>query len=852
MDDKTQLRILEAVGECAESDPTQWTGIIERGGLSASEAQKVRAILAETESHNSAGQLPESIGAYRLRRKVAEGGMGVVYEAEQESPRRTVALKMLKPGQSTLITRKRFEHEARALGRLNHPGIAQIYEAGVTSMPFGDQHFFAMEFVDGPPLAEYARQMRLDMDARMELMRKVCDAVEHAHGEGIVHRDLKPSNILVSSGGQPKVLDFGVASLAFNEDATTHYTAAGELLGTLAYMSPEQIHEGSLTVDQRTDVYALGVMLYELVADRPPYNLARLPLPRAAQIICEQEPDPLPSSVPLQLAAVIGKALEKTKVRRYQSVAELGSDLGRFLSDSPVLAKPSSQWEQLKRFARRNRTLVASTAAVILVLAAGTVVSTLQALRARRAELAALDAEKSAIASRDAALAAEKQAAQERDRARAAEKEMRQQRQRADQEAANAFAVTDFLQNDLLAQASPEMQGGAAVRPDPELKVRTALDRAAERMETQFAGKPLIEASIRQTVGNTYLRLGLIPEARRQMERALDLRRKTLGEGHLETLQSIHSLAWLLQQQKDYTAAEPLQEQILAARVRLLGERHPETLRAMNNLAGSYLGQLKMTKAQPMLERLVKAMIAVRGKEDPSTLVVMNNLGIASQRMGRFAEAERIHHDVAETRKRKLGEMHPDTLISWNNQAVAMYAAGRYAEASALHSKVLARRKQVLGEKHPSALNSMANIGLSLEAQGHMDTAEEMYRKVCDLRREVLGDAHPDTLDTLQSLARVRLLRGHYQDAATAANLAMNQLADTINWQRFYTEALLGQSLIGQGRGLEGAQLLNAGCRGLERVAASIPVWQQPLSLGLARKWLNEFETRSQQTARKQ
>jgi eukaryotic-like serine/threonine-protein kinase len=845
-------RIWSVVKACSEASSAQWPRILEQARLPPEAETRVRAMLAEMDSLSEEPLVAEKIGPYLVRRKLAEGGMGIVYEAEQESTGRTVALKVLKSAQTTLLSLKRFEHEARALARLNHPNIAQIYEAGVATMPFGNLHYFTMEFVDGLSLLEHAARADLGLTARLELMRQICDAVEHAHSVGIIHRDLKPSNILVSAGGQPKVLDFGVASLALTGNATTQYTAAGELLGTLAYMSPEQVREGSLAADQRTDVYALGVLLYELVCGQPPYDTSQLPLPQAALVICEQEPESLTArnrAIPLDVAVVTAKALEKDKERRYQTVAALREDLTRFLSLRPILAKPPTQRDQLVKFARRNRTLVASLAAILFVLAAATSVSTWQALRARAAERQAVQerdrtlvAERSAVSARDAALRSERQAAAERDRAVAAEQNIRRERQRADQEAAAATAISDFLQNDLLMQASPEMQGGASIKPDPDMKVRTALDRAAARIGTQFAQQPAVEASLRQTIGNTYLRLGLIPEARTHMERAFELRRRVLGEEHLDTLRTMHNLAWLLQERKEYAAAEPVQERILAIRRKLLGERHPDTMRAMNNLAGSYLGQLKIDKARPVLERLVATMTAERGAEDPATLVAMNNLAIVSYRLGQFAAAEQNHRRVLEIRRRKLGELHPDTLTSLNNAAAAVYAQGRWAEAESLSSQTVAGRRKVLGENHPSTLGSMTNLALIYEAQRRFDKAADLHGQVQELRRAALGEAHSDTLESLESLARVRLMQGDYAACERLARRALAARATAKIWQRYYAQALTGQSLAAQQRLADAEPLLREAYEGMRTMANAIPLWQRPLSLGLVQQWVEQLD----------
>ena len=309
---------------------------------------------------------------YRIVRRIAEGGMGAVYEAEQDQPRRPVALKVVRPGLASPALLKRFTHEAQILGRLHHPGIAQVYEAGLAD---DGQPFFAMEFIRGLPLDEYANRHGLDLAARVNLLARVCDAVQHAHDHGIIHRDLKPANILVDETGQPKVLDFGVAR-ATDVDALTvaGLTQTGQLLGTPNYMSPEQITANAETIDQRVDVYALGVILFELAAHRLPFHLDNRPLAEAARVIVEQDPPRLGSLDPElrgDVETIVAKALEKDPARRYAAAAALAADLRRWLAHEPILARPPSVLYHLRKFARRHKALVAGSVATVLALVLG-------------------------------------------------------------------------------------------------------------------------------------------------------------------------------------------------------------------------------------------------------------------------------------------------------------------------------------------------------------------------------------------------------------------------------------------------------------------------------------------------
>ncbi len=341
--------------------------------------------------------LPQRIGHYRIRGWLGEGGMGTVYEAEQDSPRRHVALKVIRPGRVLPALLKRFGQESQILGRLHHPGIAQIYEAGTAD---DGRPFFAMEFVRGLPLDEFARHHQLDTAARSALLAQVCDAVEHAHDQGIIHRDLKPGNILVDETRQPKVLDFGVARATDADlQSTTARTEAGQLLGTLSYMSPEQITGDPAQIDRRSDVYALGVILFELMADRLPYDLQNVPLPEVVRLIREQEPSRL-GSINLacrgDIEAIVGKALEKERERRYASARALAADIRRHLNHEPILARPPSAAYQLRKFARRHTALVGGVLAVMATLVLGLIGTILFAVQAGHNARVARDEEKEA------------------------------------------------------------------------------------------------------------------------------------------------------------------------------------------------------------------------------------------------------------------------------------------------------------------------------------------------------------------------------------------------------------------------------------------------------------------------
>jgi tetratricopeptide (TPR) repeat protein len=720
-------------------------------------------------------------GHYRLIRLIGRGGMGAVYEAEQDSPRRIVALKVIKPGLASEELARRFAQESQALGRLQHPGIAQIHESGAIDTDFGPQPYFAMEFIRGEPLDRYPESHGLDTRQRLELMARVCDAVHHAHQRGIIHRDLKPGNILVDETGQPKILDFGVARVTESDARATRQTDAGQLVGTLAYMSPEQVLADPLELDTRSDVYSLGVIMYELLGRRLPYN-SRGQWHEVVHAIGHEDP---PSLATLNRAyrgdieTIVSKALEKDKARRYTSASALAADIRRYLNDEPIAARPPRAGYQLRKFARRHRALVASVAAVFVVLVSGIVASTWQAVRVDRAGRAALAerdhataAERAAGKERDRALNAEQAATNERNKALVAEAQAILERnravkekRRADDEAATAKAVSDFLQGDLLAQASANTQARPDTKPEPDLKVRTALDRAASRIAGKFEKQPLVEAAIRRTIGNTYRELGLYPEAEGQFEAVRALRVKVLGEEHPDTLSVMDDLAGVYLYEGKFAAAQSLFTKGFEIQRRVLGEEHLETLISMDNLAVTYSREGKYAQAEALQSKGLEIWRRVRGEEHPNTLTSMNSLAVTYSREGKYEQAEALQSKGLELRRRVLGEEHPDTLTSMNDLAVTYSREGKYEQAEALQSKGLEIRRRVQGEEHPETLTSMLNLARAYSREGKYEQAEALQAKGLEIQRRVLGEEHPDTLLNMNNMALTFSGEGKYAQA---------------------------------------------------------------------------------------
>lgn len=763
--------------------------------------------------------LPRSIGSYKVLGLLGEGGMGVVYLAQQDRPRRTVALKVVRPGYLSPSLLRRFESESDILARLQHPGIAQIHEAGTAQTELGAQPFFAMEYIEGESLTDFADHKELDVRHRLQLFAKICDAVQHAHTKGVIHRDLKPGNIVVTAQGEPKILDFGIARATDSDvQSATMNTDAGQLIGTIAYMSPEQLAGNARELDTRSDVYTLGVILYELLSGRLPHPVEGKTIAEAVRTIEESKPLPLGTvdrHFRGDLQTIVGKAMEKERDRRYQSAAELAADIGRFLRDEPILARPPSASYKISKFAKRNKGLVAGIAAAVVLLFGGIGATSWQATRAtkgwevaeeRRVETAeALEwatkgwnvAEERRIETAAALESATKGwgVAEERriDAANALET--------AKTERDNAQAVNEFL-NNMFLSIDPDNALGR------EISVREVLDQAAAKIATSFKGRPRVEAAIRQTLGRTYHAIGRLKEAEEHHVASLKLFRETVGEDEDETIEAMRNLSGVLTDESKYDEADALAKEAVAIYERLRGHEHSDTGLAIGELGRVLQEQGRFDEARELIKESIRIGLATLGKLDPRVLVLMHNYGTALKDRGELPEAEKYLRDVLALRIEVYGEDHPQTAFTYNSLAATLQKLGRADEAAVMFEKTLAIRRKVLGEDHPSTITSMANLGVTymtmkrpkdaeillrgayeasirtlgeehsktlitmgslayvLEEVGKPEEAEAMYRRVIDVRRKAAGGRDPETWSPMNNLAMLLTSRGKPAEAA--------------------------------------------------------------------------------------
>ena len=766
------------------------------------------------------------IGDYRLIDKLGEGGMGEVWEAEQLRPvRRRVAIKLIGMGMTSERVIARFESERQALALMNHPNIAKVFDAGAT--PNG-RPYFVMELVRGVPITDYCDEHRLDTTARLELLRTVCAAVHHAHMKAIIHRDLKPSNVLVAEvDGQPvpKVIDFGVAkAMAQPLTERTMYTELGQVIGTPEYMSPEQADLTHHDVDVRTDVYALGVLLYQLLTGQLPFDsaeLRRAGFDEVLRRIREQDP-PRPStrlsslghdaaeaasrrgtqtrtlvrSLRGELDWIAMKALEKQRSRRYDSANQLSDDIQRYLSGRPVLAGPPDLRYRLGKFITRHR-LPVTAAALVLLAALGAIVGTsLGLVRAQRAERVAAA------------------------------------------EAAKATAINDFLQ-ETLGSADPYLRLGR------DVTVVEALEDAAVRADVAFAEQPEIRAAIQDTIGWTYQRLGRDDEARPLLQaaletrsslpgserdvatsashlghvlrrageleeaetlfrQALDIRRRELGEPSEGVAESLHDLGWLYQDQGKFDDAEALFREALEMARKLYPELSLEIAEVTEGLAAALGNKGDYEAAEALYRDSIELRRSLHGNSHLLVASTQNSLGLLLRNRGDNASSRELLEEALEIRRSNLGDEHPDVADSMNALGAVLISSGDLDAAEELYLELIDIYRRLHGERHTMVARSIHNLASVLTSKRELTRAETRLREALDMNRELLEQGHPVIGLTLYNLANVLLLqRTRPDEAETVAKESVEILAGSLpenHWRLAIAKSVWGQALLDLGR----------------------------------------------------
>jgi tetratricopeptide (TPR) repeat protein len=787
----------------------------------------------------------------------AHGGLGEIFVAHDEQLGRRVALKRIKPeAADDERSRSRFIGEAEVTGQLEHPNIAPVYALGLDDQK---RPFYAMRLIDGEPFGDaIARFHRMQtagsaQGARLLSLRKllgnmvaICNAVAFAHSHRILHRDLKPANVVLGRFGETIVVDWGLAGrldapstgsspsqAGSFERGDSRLTEHGSVLGTLPYMSPEQARSATGPLSPASDIYSLGATLYHVLTGQPPFLGERTEEMRT-RVIEGNFPAPreVDRSVPGALDAIVRKAMAHDPQLRYPSATALGEDIEHWLADEPVSAWREPLSNRAARWARRHRTFAASTATVLLL------------------GLVSLGVFVVAIGGKNSELARQRQrAVNERDR--------------AESEAAIAIAVKQFLNDDLLAQASPHFHAQAGVEPDRDIKIRDALDRAAERIGARFAGQPLVEASIRQTIGESYLRLGLYAKALDQLERARDLRARALGKSHPDTLETVGAIGSVYLADGKLSEAEPLlvaamdglrmakgpdDRQSLSAALKVAELRYAqgkageaeemllrlrdahqrsktdadrEALEVETSLAEFYVDQQRYEEAEQSLDKCLDRMAALLGPRHPHTLAANAALGYAYYGQRRYPDATRIQIDVLKARRAVLGDTHPDTLFSIVRIGELYVVLRQYDEAEPLLKEALAGCGAALDRNHVTRETALALLAVVYSVKQQLDKVEPLLVEAVRIQRLRFGPDDPVTANAIGSLGQFCLRRQAY---VTAERWFRESLCYYVRRnpnlpERFPTEQGLARCLFAGNRFAEAEALLASVHDRLERRA---------------------------------
>ena len=736
--------------------------------------------------------LPEQIGDFRIIGLLGEGGMGAVYLADQLHPRRRVALKVIKAKIISEDAIKRFEVEGETLAKLSHPGVAQVFAAGIESDAGGSVPFFAMEYVeDAKTITDWADARELDLRSRLELFADACDALSHAHQRGVIHRDLKPGNVLVNELGQLKVIDFGVAQV--EEEQQAELSQPRQIVGTLQYMPPEQVR-GDQDIDTSCDVYAFGVVLYQMLVGELPYTIDTTSISNAITSVIEA---PTPSLLKVKpglgrdLDAIIAKSLAKERGDRYSSAAELGADIRRYLADEPITARDQSTGEAIRRFMRKHRTATSAIVIVCLVIITGLISVSVFAYRA---EVARAEENRQRLVAEEATRRVE----QERERLEdivefqadmikeVVPREMGASLRKGILESTrNQVETADYDIEDIEFILADQEQFLDSFNPTDvaiELFDVHILRSGLVRIPKQFEGDPITEAAVREIIGDSYETLGRYEMADPEYTRALEIRTELLGPYAAKTLESADDLGILRLEQGRLDEAGELFTYALKGRKETLGPEHPETIASTLNLANLEYSKQEFDVARSMYEQAYDASLRVNGEMHPMSILILGSLGEVHSKLGELDLAKELL--IKELRLNKLiyGEDALETMQTTRNLAGIAVKTGDWSTASDYLEPALRAYKKSLGDRHSATLSVMYELGLTRRVQKRLREAEELLQAAYQGQNELLGEGHPDTANTLFQVGFLYLEKQEFTAAheywvlAQRSNLKANGL----------------------------------------------------------------------------
>jgi eukaryotic-like serine/threonine-protein kinase len=677
--------------------------------------------------------LGEELGGVTILRIIADGGMGRVYEGLQHKPRRTVAVKVIRSGIITPALLKRFEYESQVLASLTHPGIAQIHSVGIQTVSGTAVPYFVMELIpDAKSLFDYAIDNSLPTHTRVALFRKVSEAVAYGHQKGIIHRDLKPGNILVGADGTPKVIDFGVArSTAADRALTTMHTDVGQLIGTLQYMSPEQFAADPDGLDVRADVYAMGVVLYELLAGRPPYDVARKSVFEAARVVRDLDPAPLSSvnkTLRRDLATIVHKCLEKDRSRRYSSAAELAADLGRYLVGDPITAAPMGLIDGVARLARRHRIAAAAAATAFLALVISTLAIATFAVRAEREKTLAVASRREAMLSAADARRNEQLAIVERDRAGEQEALARKEKNRTQR-------LFDFLMESI---RSADPYTGRR-----DMTVLEMLSSAGKRTPENFRDDPHLQGDMLHTIGQVLQFSGNYAAARPILEEAVSLWRREVAGGRGEDRDrlagSLQALGSLYRGLHEYDLASPVLEEALGNAEQVYGVDDVRTAGFVGEIAALCHERGDARNAELLHRRQLAIYIDAYGENHDLSAGALTAVGCTLASQGRFKEAERLFRRALETYESLFEGMHPRIATTTLHLGAALRLQRRLEEARPLLERALDMCERTLGKEHDVTGEVLLHIGMLNASEGRHEDASQAFERVVALREMLFG-----------------------------------------------------------------------------------------------------------------